>query len=66
MTTDNAIPYGSDASAGTYTCNDCGERIQTQSTSSLPPCPNSQSKPHSQNSWRALSGAGDAAGDPQR
>jgi hypothetical protein len=52
------IPSGSDVSAGTYRCTECGEEIKTGSVKSLPPCPQC-----SNNSWEAISG-GDAAGDP--
>ncbi len=33
------VPTGSDISAGTYRCTNCGEEITTQSEKSLPPCP---------------------------
>jgi Zn finger protein HypA/HybF involved in hydrogenase expression len=52
------IPSGSDVSAGTYRCTECGKEIKTASVKSLPPCPQC-----SNNSWEALSG-GDAAEDP--
>ena len=31
---------GSDVSAGTYRCTNCGETIDVGSVQSLPPCPN--------------------------
>ena len=33
------VPYGSDVSAGTYECADCGHEYSNQSKTSLPPCP---------------------------
>jgi Zinc-ribbon containing domain len=53
-----SIPSGSDVSAGTYRCTECGSEIKTGSVKSLPPCPQC-----SNNSWYAVSG-GDAAADP--
>ena len=35
-----SIPVGSDVSAGTYRCTNCGETIDLGSVKSLPPCPN--------------------------
>lgn len=52
------IPAGSDVSAGTYRCGNCGYELSVRSTQSLPPCPSC-----SASEWRALSG-GDAAEDP--
>ena len=52
------IPSGSDVSAGTYRCTECGNEITTGSVKSLPPCPQC-----SNNAWEALTG-GDAARDP--
>lgn len=52
------IPSGSDVSAGTYRCTNCGNEITTGSVKSLPPCPQCSS-----NSWEAVTG-GDAAEDP--
>ena len=34
------VPTGSDVSAGTYKCTNCGEELTLQSEKSLPPCPN--------------------------
>ncbi|MDR2901210.1 MAG: hypothetical protein LBV20_06790 [Treponema sp.] len=58
------VPYGSDVSAGTYICDDCGHKYSNQSKKSLPPCPNSKLIPHTNNSWTIISGQGDAAEDP--
>jgi predicted RNA-binding Zn-ribbon protein involved in translation (DUF1610 family) len=33
------VPAGSDVSAGTYQCTNCGNTIDVGSTQSLPPCP---------------------------
>lgn len=33
------IPAGSEASAGTYRCTNCGYELQVGSTQHLPPCP---------------------------
>jgi predicted RNA-binding Zn-ribbon protein involved in translation (DUF1610 family) len=52
------IPAGSDVSAGTYRCTNCGNEMDVQSTQSLPPCPEC-----SNGEWSSQSG-GDAAGDP--
>lgn len=52
-------PIGSDVSAGTYECTNCGYELSVASTQSLPPCP----KCDGQGEWRALSG-GDSGGDP--
>jgi hypothetical protein len=32
------VPAGSDVSAGTYRCTNCGYELQVQSTGNLPPC----------------------------
>ncbi len=58
------VPYGSDVSAGTYKCDDCGYIYSNQSKKSLPPCPRHDYVPHSFNSWSILSGQGDAEEDP--
>ena len=34
------VSTGSDVSAGTYRCIECGEELTMQSEKSLPPCPN--------------------------
>lgn len=59
-----SVPYGSDVSAGTYKCNDCGYEYSNQSKSSLPPCPNFNKLPHPKRSWLILTGQGDAKDDP--
>jgi Zn finger protein HypA/HybF involved in hydrogenase expression len=51
-------PIGSDVSAGTYRCTNCGETLQVQSVQSLPPCPNCGQGP-----WESVSG-GDSTEDP--
>ena len=59
MATQTNIPVGSDVSAGTHRCNNCGYELGIQSVTSLPPCPNCDG-PYA---WAAKSG-GDAAADP--
>jgi predicted RNA-binding Zn-ribbon protein involved in translation (DUF1610 family) len=34
------VATGSDVSAGTYRCTNCGQELTLQSEKSLPPCPN--------------------------
>lgn len=58
------VPYGSDVSAGTYECADCGQTYSNQSKKSLPPCPNYKDGKHTKNGWVILSGQGDAKNDP--
>ncbi|MBL8259055.1 MAG: hypothetical protein JNM60_04485 [Candidatus Competibacteraceae bacterium] len=58
------VPYGSDVSAGTYRCVDCGYKLSSQSLEHLPPCPHHDSQPHTKNGWAILSGQGDAPDDP--
>lgn len=53
----NPVPAGSDVSAGTYKCTNCGYE-QAGSTTHLPPCPEC-----ADGEYGALSG-GDAAADP--
>lgn len=60
----NCVPYGSDVSAGTYQCADCGYKYSNQSKSSLPPCPDRNKVPHPKKCWKILSGKGDASEDP--
>ena len=55
----NPAPIGSDVSAGTYRCTNCGNEIQVQSVQSLPPCPSCNGP----NGWEPTSG-GDSAQDP--
>jgi predicted nucleic acid-binding Zn-ribbon protein len=52
------VPTGSDVSAGTYKCTNCGESIDVGSVSSLPPCPNCGN-----NQWETVTG-GDSVQDP--
>jgi hypothetical protein len=55
----STAPVGSDVSAGTYRCTNCGYELSTQSATSLPPCPNCQG-PYG---WETIRG-GDSAKDP--
>lgn len=52
------VPAGSDVSAGTYECTNCGNRIDVGSTKHLPPCPACNN-----GEWQTITG-GDAADDP--
>jgi hypothetical protein len=52
------VPAGSDVSAGTYRCTNCGNTIDVSSTLSLPPCPSCNS-----GEWETVSG-GDSSDDP--
>lgn len=52
------VPAGSDVSAGTYRCRNCGNQIDVGSVDSLPPCPKCGNA-----EWNTLSG-GDSAKDP--
>jgi predicted RNA-binding Zn-ribbon protein involved in translation (DUF1610 family) len=52
------VPAGSDASAGTYKCTQCGNTIDVSSTKSLPPCPECGN-----GSWETIRG-GDSKADP--
>ncbi|MCO7522229.1 MULTISPECIES: hypothetical protein [unclassified Pseudomonas] len=58
------VPYGSDVSAGSYACADCGYEYANQSKRSLPPCPDFKVIPHPKRAWKILTGAGDAERDP--
>jgi hypothetical protein len=55
----NPAPVGSDASAGTYQCTNCGYELDTSSVESLPPCPNCDG-PYG---WEETTG-GDSVDDP--
>ena len=35
----NPVPAGSDVSAGTYRCTNCGNELDVGSTTHVPPCP---------------------------
>ena len=54
----NPVPAGSDVSAGTYRCTNCGYDLEVSSTSHLPPCPNCENV-----RYDTISG-GDSAQDP--
>jgi len=54
----NPVPAGSDVSAGTYRCTECGYKLDVASTQHLPPCPSC-----SNGQWSTVTG-GDAADDP--
>ena len=58
------VPYGSDISAGTYACIDCGFEYSGPSQTSMPPCPEFNKTPHTRNGWKVLTGQGDAPNDP--
>lgn len=58
------VPYGSDVSAGTYKCDDCGYKYSNKSKTSLPPCPKLKITPHRFHSWTIITGQGDAIADP--
>lgn len=58
------VPYGSDVSAGTYICSDCGYEYSNQSKTSLPPCPKRKETLHVLNAWDIITGQGDAKNDP--
>ena len=58
------VPFGSDVSAGTFECVDCGELYTNQAKTSIPPCPQHKKKIHKLNGWRVLTGQGDAVSDP--
>jgi predicted nucleic acid-binding Zn-ribbon protein len=52
------VPAGSDVSAGTYKCTNCGYKLTVGSTEHLPPCPDCAN-----GQWSTLSG-GDSKDDP--
>lgn len=58
------VPYGSDISAGSYACIDCGREYSGPSQKSMPPCPDFNNSPHPLKGWKVLSGQGDAVEDP--
>ena len=55
----NPAPIGSDVSAGTYSCANCGDELQVQSVQSLPPARSATAPTR----WLAVSG-GDSRDDP--
>jgi ribosomal protein L37AE/L43A len=52
------VPAGSDVSAGTYRCTNCGNEITMSSQSSIPPCPSC-----GKGQWETVQG-GDSTKDP--
>ncbi|WP_369293450.1 hypothetical protein [Nocardioides sp.] len=52
------VPAGSDVSAGTYRCTQCGYELDVSSTQHLPPCSSCAN-----GSWQTVSG-GDSVEDP--
>jgi Zn finger protein HypA/HybF involved in hydrogenase expression len=54
----NPVPAGSDVSAGTYRCTNCGKEMDVGSTTHLPPCPSCGN-----GEWETVSG-GDSVNDP--
>jgi lipopolysaccharide biosynthesis regulator YciM len=52
------VPAGSDASAGTYKCTNCGYKLDVDSTQHLPPCPSCAN-----GRWQTVTG-GDSVNDP--
>jgi Zn finger protein HypA/HybF involved in hydrogenase expression len=54
----NPVPAGSDVSAGTYRCTNCGDEIQVNSQTHIPPCPSCGG-----GEWTTVSG-GDSVHDP--
>ena len=55
----NPVPAGSDVSAGTYRCTECGEQSEVDSTKHLPPCPSCGNR-----QWETVGGGDSAQGDP--
>jgi len=54
----NPVHAGSDVSAGTYRCTNCGNEITVSSQTSIPPCPSCNN-----GEWATVTG-GDSAEDP--
>jgi Zinc-ribbon containing domain len=52
------VPSGSDVSAGTYKCTNCGYELQVGSTDNLPPCPSCHN-----GQYNTVTG-GDSVNDP--
>jgi hypothetical protein len=55
----NPAPIGSDVSAGTFKCTNCGFELSVGSVESLPPCP----KCDGPQKWDAVTGK-DSKDDP--
>lgn len=64
MAQKDCVPYGSDVSAGSFECRDCGYVLKTPSVQSLPPCPEFDAATHALKCWKVLSGQGDSPDDP--
>ena len=45
------VLYGSNVSAGTYVCADCGHKFRSLSKISLPTCPHYDHKSHIKKFW---------------
>lgn len=58
VTVADPVPAGSDVSAGTYRCTQCGYELDVMSTQHLPPCPSCTN-----GTWQTVSG-GDSVDDP--
>ncbi|QXH56514.1 hypothetical protein [Pseudomonas maumuensis] len=58
------VKYGSDVSAGSYECADCGRPYSNQGKTSMPPCPDFTPGTHPKRGWKILTGVGDAVQDP--
>jgi len=58
------VPYGSDVSAGTFECVDCGHQYSGPSSVSMPPCHHFDDSTHALKGWKILTGQGDAVVDP--
>ena len=58
------VPYGSDISAGSYACLDCGREYSGPYQTSMPPCPDYTGVSHPLKGWKVLTGQGDASQDP--
>jgi lipopolysaccharide biosynthesis regulator YciM len=54
----NPVPAGSDVSAGTYRCMNCGYELKVGSTDHLPPCPSCAN-----GTYETVTG-GDSSDDP--
>lgn len=63
FTTVKSAPYGSDVSAGTYQCVDCGYVLKLPTRKSLPVCPKLEQTTHYKHAWTVCSDQADAKGD---